>query len=185
MKLGAILKSPANKSPIISRPVAFEIIGEGPDAAPFKSSVEAVFVPLSEDQREQALVEADAELAKKYQGQPVPAIVRVNSQTYHVLSKALRDAEPAANGYHASFADSAAELRSAIPMPVCRRLDEEYTRFLAEEFPVPVGDDEFNSLVDEVKKNSLSDLLSEFGYEKAVALLRHLASTSGSSATQT
>jgi hypothetical protein len=174
MKLGDILRG-ATMRPSVTRPVTFKVRCENPDGVVVDGLAKAVFLAVPEDQRTEALFEAQAALEKRFPGKAPPAGVAGDEEAYHLLFRALHDAEPRANGTYARFADTVTELRNALVLPVVQRLYAEYHAFVASEYPPMVPDEEFDKLVEEAKKNSMADLLSSYGFERCAALLSSLA----------
>src|SRR5262249_39368698 len=108
----------------------------------------------------------------------IPDAVLRDEEAYQLLFEALRDEEIDANGQYRRLAATVDELRSSLVLRECQRLHEEYEEYVAEEFPRVISKDEMAKLVEEAKKNSLSDLLTSYGYEKLVALATYLAGRS-------
>jgi hypothetical protein len=178
MKLGNFLRAAGTAKPINPRPITFHAKGRDDQLRLVKGRVDAVFIFVDEDQREELRVCARETLQKKFGDRPIPDGVLRDEDAYHLLFEALRDAEPNKDGQHARLADTIDELRSSLVLRECRRLNEEYEQYVAEEFPPSIGDEEWAKLVEDAKKNSANDLLISCGYERAISVMSFLAGRS-------
>jgi hypothetical protein len=178
MKLGNILRTAGTARPVNPRPVEFIAKGTNGEFRPVVAPVKAVLVFLDEDQRQAIQVEARASIARRFPDKVVPEGVVRDEEAYHRLFHALRDAEADACGLHGRLADTVDELRAALVLPEAQRLVAEYDRYLAEEFPPVIDDETWKKLVDDAKKNSLSDLLTSYGFESVSRALSSLAGRS-------
>jgi hypothetical protein len=61
----------------------------------------------------------------------------------------------------------------------CQRLSEAYEQWIAAEFPPSISNEEWEKLVEDAKKKSPSELLTSYGYEKALSVISFLAGRSG------
>lgn len=172
MNLHDILRSKGR--PVTVRPVSFHAVSLDENGAQVKAEVPAVLVALNELERAQVRQDADKELARRFKDQLIVESVRRDEEIYHLLHKALKDAEPNEAGSHSQLAESVAELRLSLVLLEARRLKEEYDRFMEDEFPERIDQETWNKLVEDAKKNSLPDLLTAYGYEKCRAVLRSL-----------
>jgi hypothetical protein len=175
MKLGEILRTQGRVA--VPHPVSFIAIGEDSNGCQIKADVPAVFLCVSEEKRTQLRLDAAAELEKRSHP-PTPAVI-ADEETYHLLFHALHQKEPTSAGSYGKLFDNLTEVRHSLVFEEARRLHQEYNKFIAAEFPPKISDEEFDKMVDEAKKNSASDLLTSFGFEKCVALLSSLAGRSG------
>jgi hypothetical protein len=178
MKLGNFLRAAGSARPINPRPVTFHAKGRDEQMRLVKAKVEAVFIFVDEDQREELRVRAREVLHKKFGERPIPDGVMRDEEAYQLLFDALHEAEPNKDGQHPRLADTIDELRGSLVLRECRRLNEEYEQYVAEEFPPTITDEEWSKLVEEAKKNSASDLLTSCGYEKAISVMSFLAGRS-------
>lgn len=177
MKLGNFLRAAGKAHPINPRPVRFFAKGRDERLRLVKAEVSAVFIFVDEDQREELRVRARESIQKKFGERPVPDGVMRDEEAYQLLFEALHE-EESKDGQHARLADTIDELRSSLVLRECRRLNEEYEQYVAEEFPPQVSNEDFQAMVEESKKNFAPDLLTSFGYEKVVSLISFLAGRS-------
>lgn len=159
MKLHDFLGQQARPAP--TRTVTFRIMGNDSRMVGRVATATAEIAFVPEGVRQRAIREAEKAIAEEYAGEPVPADRREDERSYHILFHALRDKDDVRQ----PFADSVKELKGALVLPEAQRLWSEYKQFEAEEFPEWVDGDTFEKLVEEAKKNSLSVLLSSFGFD--------------------
>jgi len=178
VKLGNFIRS-AGARPINPHPVLFNAKGRDQNLKLVKAEVRAVFVFVDEDQREELRVRAREAVRKKFADREIPDGVFRDEEEYQLLFEALRDEDVDANGQYPRLADTVDELRSSLVLRECRRLMDEYEQYIAEEFPPAISKDEMAKLVEEAKKNSVSDLLTSYGFEKLVALASFSSGRSG------
>lgn len=179
MRLGDILRSAGSARPITLRPVSYTALGTGPRLEQTKQTVPAVLMFVSEQEREQVRIDLHADLFKRYPDKHVSDAIVRDEEVYHLLVRALRDKDPDDAGFHHPLAADVSELRLSLVLPEARRLKEAYDLFVLEEFPAKIDDDTWAKLLEDAKKNSVSDLLTEYGYESVVQALSSLAGRSG------
>lgn len=181
MKLSDFLNAQGRARPAPTRPINFKVLGRDQRASVMvaDASAELAFVP--EGARQEALRDADKIVMDAYGSATVPTDRREDERAYHVLYRALRDKDDPRQ----PFADSISELKGALVLPEAQRLYNEYKQFEAEEFPDIVDAEMFERMVEEAKKNSLSDLLSSFGFDVVRRSMPGLISRLGKSLTQT
>jgi hypothetical protein len=142
MRLGNILRTAGTARPVNPRPVEFIAVGRDMHTfQPLVANAKAIFVFVDEDQRQALRVDARTKLAERFGDRIVPDDVVRDEIVYHKLFHALRDAEADANGLYGRFADTVDELRQALVLPEAQRLEREYEKYLADEFPVAIDDD--------------------------------------------
>jgi acyl-CoA hydrolase len=180
MQLGNILNG-ARTQRAVTRPVKFRIIATNSREERTTAPAEAVLVFVAPDEHQEALVLAQEAIDTRFRARPIPAQVLASEQQYHFLLLALRDKSDPAK----PFASSIGDLRLSIPGPVAEMLVAEYQRFVDEEFPDFVEDDDFEKLVEEAKKKPFADLLTSFGFSQIQRALGSLAARSGASLTRT
>ena len=155
MKLRDLLSSAGSRlAP--TRPIRWKAIGYNERHERVMADVSAVFAFVDERQRQEALRDAAKALAKDYGSEPVPPSRRTDEESYHLLNRALRDADDP----RSPFAESVEELKQALVFEATREVMSEYDRFCVEEFPPEVSEEEFKELVAEARTSFLSDLLS-------------------------
>jgi hypothetical protein len=180
MQLGNILDAARNQR-AVTRLVKFKIVATNRQEQRTTAAVEALLAFVAADDHQEALVRAQEALAKRFPSRPLSANVVLSEEQYHFLALALRDsADPAK-----PFASSVDDIRLAIPGPVAAVLMSEYQRFVDEEFPDIVEDDEFEKLVEDAKKKPFADLLTSYGFSQIQRALGSLAARSGASLTRT
>lgn len=179
MKFGEFLRQGGRTRQVNLRAVTFKATGQDENLRSVTAEVPAVMAFVDEDRRETIRVEAAADLDKRYQGKQIPAGVTRDEEIYRLLFEALRDPTPNESGSHGRLFDNLTELRTALVLPEVRRLSDEYDLFLVEEFPPRVSQADFDAMVEDAKKNSASDLLSKYGFEKTVKAMAFLAVRSG------
>lgn len=179
MRLGDILKTAGKARPVTLHPVTFSVIGENEQLAQVKASCEALLQFVPESEREQLRVDLHADLQKRFADKFVPETVVRDEEIYHLLVRALRDKDTDDSGYHKPFAEDVAQLRASLVLVEARRLMSEYELFIAREFPAKIDDETWRKLVDDAKKNSLSDLLTAYGFEKVLQVASFLVVPSG------
>jgi hypothetical protein len=177
MKLGEILQG-GGAHPVSPRRVAFQVIGHDEQMRLLKARAEAVLVFVDEHKRNGCRVKAREAVHKRFPNQDVPPGVLVDEEEYQLLFEALREASPDDKGRYPHFASTVEELRSSLMLRECQRLRAQYDQYCAEEFPPVISKEDMAKLVEEAKKNSLSDLLTSYGYERSIAALSTLAGRS-------
>jgi hypothetical protein len=136
----------------------------------------AVATDKAEHERDEAYRDADAAVRKFYGGKSEPPIDRIVAErNYHLLAKALRDADSPSD----AFAASVMQLKSALVLDEAKRVFDEYEAWIAEEFPDSVDEETFKKLVEDAKKKSLNDLLTSYGFATIHRALGSLAAHSG------
>jgi hypothetical protein len=124
-----------------------------------EAKAELAFV--TEFDRQEAMRTAEKELKALYGSEEISDDRRRDAYTYHILQRALRDADDV----RTAFAGSVKELEKALVLPEANKIWSEYIQFCDEEFPDYVDPDTFEKLVAAAKKDSVSTLISTFGYE--------------------
>lgn len=178
MRLGDILRTAGSARPITLRPVSYIAIGENEYMAQVKATVPAVLMFVNEQEREQVRVDLHADLAKRFPGKELAETVVRDEEIFHLLVRALRDADADENGFHKPLAANVTELRCSLVLTEAKRLSGEYAQFMLEEFPEKIDDETWAKLVEDAKKNSLPDLLTAYGYGSVVQVLSSLAGRS-------
>lgn len=144
--------------------------------------VKAEEVPVSlrfvdEQSKAEAHRDADAETARLYASAgPVPEDRREEERIYHVLFRALRDADRPEK----PFADSVLQLKRCIVAREAMRAWNEYSGWELEEFPPAIDAETFGKLVADAKKNCLFDLLTSYGFNATVTAASYFASQAAS-----
>lgn len=156
MKLGDILSGSGSCRPAPTRLASFKVVGYDNAHGRVVADATARLTFVDERSRLDALAEVNADLAKTHKTEPATAARRSDEEIFHVLFRALKDADDPRQ----PFAESVTALKNALVISVARELWEEYSAFVAEEFPPWIDEEEFKALVEEAKKKSLSDLLS-------------------------
>jgi hypothetical protein len=161
MKLGEILRKSGGAFRAPTKPVKFKVIGRDPSSGDQTvADAEAVLVFVDESEREEALIESEKYIRKKFpDGVMLSADRLTDSHTYHLLAKALRDADDPRQPFAAG---GVSELRASLHRNEAQHVYSEYLRFVDEEFPEHVDDETFEELADAAAKKSLRDLLSSF-----------------------
>src|SRR5579859_3319296 len=184
MKLGEIQTGQGGRGVYRAptKPVKIKVLSTSPSGEQQVSDAEAVLAFVSEHEREEARVEAERDLAKRYSGGIIPQSVLDDAVVYYVLQRALRDADDPRQ----PFADGGvAQLKSALHQRAAIDLFVTYQRWCAQEFPPQVDDEVFESMVEEARKKSLADLLSAFDSSQILAAMPSLVALFGKSKTQT
>lgn len=159
MRLGDFLDAPAT-IPVVQRLVTFRLVGTNRSGERVKhEQAQALLWFVTEWQRQEAYRDADKALAEIYKDRPIPVDRLIDERNYHVLFRALRDPSPP----HPTFADTVLQLQNALVIDEAQHVWSEYERFREEEFPSHIDEKAFAALVEEAKKNSLSDLLTSSG----------------------
>lgn len=179
MKLGNFLRTAGTAKPVNPHPVTFYAKGRDDSLRLVKAKVEAVLIFLDEDERTALRVQAREAAEKRFTGKVIPDGVYRDEESYHILFEALRQKAPNANGQHERLCDTIDELRSALVLREAQRLYGEYDLYLLKEFPPSIDDETWRKLLEEAKKNSASDLLTSYGFERVAAVLSFLAAQSG------
>lgn len=161
MKLHDFLSAQGGVRTAATRPVKMRVVGLDPSARSVVAEARAEIAHVSERERQQALREADRALHDLYLHDPVPEDRREDERTYHILQRALRDADDVRQ----PFSDSVTELKSALVLAEARRVWAAYVQFMEEEFPDQVDGETFERLVEEAKKASVPDLIASFGFD--------------------
>lgn len=177
MKLGDILRQSGRAQPVEPHPVEFTAKGQGSNFEIVTARVKAVMICLDEDQRTAARVSALAEVEKRFKDKAVPRGIVDDEETYHMLCEALRQPEQE-GGIYPKLCSTVLELRTALVFPEAKRLWSEYNTYLAREFPEAPDDETWKQLLEDAKKNSLSDLLTSYGYGRVSQALSSLAGLS-------
>jgi hypothetical protein len=155
--------------------MTFKVLGVDGQMTGLVAEVSCEIAFVSESQRQEALREADAAIAKEYGGQPIPDDRREDERMYHVLHRALRDRDDVRQ----PFADGVNELKNALVLPEAARVWKAYLGFVDEEFPDQVDAETFEKLVEEAKTHFFADLVSSFGSDvvrrATPGLIRRLA----------
>ena len=178
MRLGDIMKTAGSTRPVLPQPIEFTAKGEDAHFRVVTAKVRACLICVDEAVRTASRVSARETIADLYKDRPVPAGVVQDEEMFSLLFHALHQPDPDEKGRYARLCETVAELRSALVLPEARRIADAYDRYLSEEFPSRLSDEEWNRLLEEAKKNSLSDLLTSFGYESAQTALSFLAGRS-------
>jgi len=134
VKLGNFLKAAPHARPVNPRPITLRVIGKDEGFRPIVADARAVLVFVSADERQAAHVEARAALSKRFPNKEIADLLDEEA-AYHVLYRALRDADPGPTGAYQPFADSLDELRGALVAEEAGRVWRAYQAFVAEEFP--------------------------------------------------
>lgn len=178
MNLADILNSPKAHH-VSGRLVDLRVIGRNKAGESVQAQAQARFRFVSEQERADLFAKADATVAERYAGK-APADRQIDERNYYLLHAALRDPDPPGG----PFAQTVTELRNSLVLEEARRVFEEYDRWVDEEFPAAVSEEDMTALIADAKKNSLADLLTSYGYKRTLTALRSLA-TSGAYPTPT
>jgi hypothetical protein len=181
MKLGDFLNAQGRARPAPTRPVNFKVLGVDGQMSGLVAEVSCEIAFVSESQRQEALREADAAIAKDYGGQPIPDDRREDERMIHILHRALRDRDDVRQ----PFADGVKELKNALMLPEAARIWKAYLGFVEEEFPDQVDAETFEKLVEEAKRAFFPEALSRFGFDAVKACLPGLLLRLKTSPTQT
>lgn len=160
MKLGEIVSSKSGgafRAP--TKPVKFKVLGQNNRGEQIIADAEAVLVLVPEEEREAALIDSEKAMRKQFPDGIVSPDRLLDSHAYHTLAIALRDTDDAA----ALFAPNVPALKGALHKNVARALYEQYLEFCNDEFPEVVDDETFAAMIEDAKKKSLPDLLSQYG----------------------
>jgi hypothetical protein len=160
VKIEDFLTNLGNNPPAPAEPVDFKILHEDSQGERYKLTVNAVFVCLTERQRQAALKAALAYCRKEYPD-GVPNDRLAEEERYHLLAEALRDADDP----RVQFA-SVTRLRAAIPPSELGELWVKFTGFIDREFPPSVSPEEFAKLVEDAKTFTFAELLTSTGSMK-------------------
>lgn len=156
--------------PAATRSVTFRVLGNDAGMNGVVADARAELAYVSEHVRHEAMREADAALREAYAGKDPQEDRRNDERTYHVLCRALRDADDVRQ----PFAGTVRELKGALVLAEAHRIWAAYADFMDEEFPDEIDAETFEKLVADSKKNTLADLISSYGY----AAVRRLMSGS-------
>jgi len=181
MRLGDFLKRQDQHEPAPTRPVTYRAIGQNPRGEDFTVAVSAVLAFVDEDRRPRSLNAAQVTMRHTYPAGDIPEVELSNEQVYQLLLLALRDATDP----RVQLAESVDQLKRSLVKPVAERLYREYQDFVADEFPMVIEPEEFQKLVSESKKSSLSVLLTSIDYSTLRQALPGLAAHFASSPTPT
>lgn len=173
MILSDLLNSPKAHH-VNGRAIEITVIGRNQQAEVVQVQDRVRFRFVSEQERADLFAKADAVVNARYSGRP-PADRQQDERNYHVLHAALRDADNPSR----PFAESVSALCSALVLAEAQRVFQEFDKWVDEEFPASVPEDEMAALVEEAKKNSVDALLRSRGYKQTLSALRSLAATSG------
>lgn len=183
MKLGEILAGQEGRG-VFRAPtkrIKLKVLGANASGEQTVADAEAVLSFVPEHEREEARIEAERSLAKQYPGL-VPEPVLHDARVYHLLQRALRDADdprqPFAEG-------GVVQLKRALHQRTALDAYVAYERWCAQEFPEQVDEDVFEQLVEEAKKKSLVDLLSAHDSSRILEAMPSLVAHFGRSRTQT
>lgn len=161
MNLSDLLDSPQAHH-VNPRPIVFRIAGRnGKGVAVKVEEAKAVLRFVDEQARSEAYRDADKALREFYRdaGAEPPIDRLIQERNYHVLFRALRDADDPSK----PLAATVLQLRSVLVLDEARRIFDEYDRWVGEEFPEFIDADKFKALVEDAKKNSFPDLLTSYG----------------------
>lgn len=178
MNLHDLLNSPKAHH-VAGRVVPVTLAGKNASGESVQVQDSVRFRFVSEQERVELYAKADVAVNERYNGR-APADRQIDERNYHILHAALRDADDGSK----PFAKTVMELRNALVFEEARRLLTEYDKWVDEEFPAAVGDDDMAALMEDAKKNSMVDLLKSYGYKQTLTALRSLAATSGKLPTQ-
>ena len=148
MKLHDFLSNKSKSRPSPTRTVRFKVVGFDDRHERVVSDAVASLAFVDEAQRQEALQLANAELTKAYKDDPIPPDRRTDEESYHILQRALRDADDPRQ----PFAEDVRELKNGIVFKTLLHLLKDYFEFVEEEFPAAVDDEGFKGLINEAKK---------------------------------
>lgn len=178
MKLGDFFQRAQRGQQVNPRLCSFFALGTDSGFIPIKVKVDAALMCVDEDTRETVRVQARNYLQKRFVGLDIPDHVFRDEVSYRMLFHALVEAEPDSNGIHKPLCESVDELRRSLIIGEMQKIAAEYEKYVAEEFPPTISDEDFAKLVDEAKKKFLPDLLIEYGYAHVQRLVSSLADLS-------
>lgn len=182
MNIGQILQKAGGAFAAPTKTVTFKVVGRDADGRQIISDASAALVFVDEREREAALIESEKFLRTKFpDGVMLSADRLLDSNTYHLLQKALRDSDDARK----PFAFTVDDLKSCLQRNHAVKVYADYLRFVDEEFPEEVDSDTFEELAEAAGKKSLSDLLSQFGSSVIRRALPSLAARLSKSQTPT
>src|SRR5258706_16127328 len=143
MKLGEIITGRAGgvyEAP--TRAIRFKILGRNAQGAQVVADAHAVLAFISEDSRGRASADAEKEMRRKFPEGNAPADLLIQERIFHLLVRALRDADDDRQ----PFTSSPLELKSALQKNVAEAIFIEYGQFCADEFPDAIKEETFNEL---------------------------------------
>ena len=150
MKLGDFLNS-SGAIPLAQRSIQFKLVGRNGAGEPVKvEQAEAIFRLITEQERAEAIRDAEAALSDFYKDRPIPPDRHVDERGYHLLFRALRDASPP----HGPFADTHLQHKNALVQPEAERVSAAYFAFVREEFPEVPTEEDFDKMVGDAEKKS-------------------------------
>jgi hypothetical protein len=158
------------------RAATLRVVGKNSQGESVKvEAAPVVFRFVTEQERAEAYRDADAEVRKTYKDRDPPIDRLVTERNYHLLLRALRDSSDPTKPLFAS----ALQLRNSLVLEEAQRVFAEYDGWISDEFPPSIDDETMKKLIDDAKKNSLSDLITSYGYEQIRTALPSLAAQSG------
>lgn len=184
MKIGDIFAGSGSSTGVYRAPtrqVKIKLIGDNEVAEQTVAETRAVLRFVPEDAAAETRVAAEKELREQFPDGNPPSDLVADARAFHLLQRALRDADDPRQ----PFAMSVKELRASLQRREALGLFASYTQFVTDEFPEHIDDDLFAELVDEAAKKSLSALLSSHDSSKILRALPSLVEHFGRSPTPT
>lgn len=161
--------------PAPSHRVAIRLCGKDRNGNEVMADAEAVMVLVSDDARLRCTEEAAAALAKAGKA-PTDERLRTE-ETYHVLCRALRDADQSSK----PFFETVLQAQSLLVAVEAVRIMREYQGFVDEHYPEVISVDEMQAMEDDARALFFGDLISKYGYWPIRRALPSLAATLGES----
>jgi hypothetical protein len=160
VKLGDILtrSRKGQAVPAPTTPLTFKVLGRDEQGVRTTTDARAVLAFVDDDERNEALRQAEKELRAEFPDGNVPLGLLSEERNYHVLAKGLRDEDDP----RAPFADSVKQLRGALHHMEYERIVRAYEDFLEEEFPETPTPEQLDQLIEEAAKNSFGGLLTSY-----------------------
>lgn len=179
MNLGDFLSTAGSVPPAPVEPVSFNVLHEDQGGERRKIPVNAILVCITEKARQKCMRDALAHLRKEYP-EGIPPDRLAEEERYQILAECLRDADEPRKAF-----SGVTQLRSAIVSSEAAEVWSTWVNFMDREFPPSISPEEFQQLVEDAKKKSLSGLLGSIDSSKILRALPGLMFLLKNSPTQT